>query len=119
MEARTHSTHSTHSIHITHSTHSKRGSGKTLAFLLPAAAYLENQRTSQVEPPRTPAPQVLILAPTRELVVQIANEAKKILDTPENRIDSVAVFGGGAGFGGVWAACEVALTVLKTQNIRK
>jgi superfamily II DNA/RNA helicase len=38
---------------------------------------------------------VLILAPTRELVVQIAHEAEKILDTPDSQIDAVAVYGGG------------------------
>lgn len=50
----------------------KTGSGKTLAFLLPAIVHVEAQSPpSQYEA----TPIVLILAPTRELVAQIAAEA--------------------------------------------
>ncbi|MCW2846655.1 MAG: box helicase [Marmoricola sp.] len=46
----------------------RTGSGKTLAFLLPLIARLEKSKA-----PRTPKrPRALILAPTRELVTQIA-----------------------------------------------
>eukprot|EP00928_Gymnodinium_smaydae_P046974 TRINITY_DN3131_c0_g1_i1.p1 TRINITY_DN3131_c0_g1~~TRINITY_DN3131_c0_g1_i1.p1 ORF type:complete len:578 (-),score=92.79 TRINITY_DN3131_c0_g1_i1:177-1910(-) len=74
------------------------GSGKTLAFLLPAAVHLEKQELSKQS--STPAPFVLVLAPTRELAVQIADEAGKVFDTPENQgwnnqVHTVAVYGGG------------------------
>ena len=49
----------------------KTGTGKTLAFLLPAVdTILKNQ---------TPRLSALILCPTRELALQIAAEAKKLL----------------------------------------
>ncbi len=49
----------------------KTGTGKTLAFLLPAIATILKNR-----PPRLSA---LILCPTRELALQIAAEATKVL----------------------------------------
>ncbi|CAE8688160.1 unnamed protein product, partial [Polarella glacialis] len=62
----------------------KTGSGKTLAFLLPCFAKLaledpERRRTAQnqVETDGTYSPAVLVLAPSRELASQIAEEAHK------------------------------------------
>jgi len=55
---------------------SPSGSGQTFAFLLPAIVHIEDQ------PPLEdldPGPIALILAPTRELVVQITKEANKLL----------------------------------------
>ena len=55
----------------------KTGSGKTLAFLLPAFHRL---RASLATPPRvntTPTPSALIIAPTRELAMQIDAESRK------------------------------------------
>ena len=49
------------------------GSGKTLAFLLPAIVHI----LAQEELRRGDGPIVLVLAPTRELAVQIQNEAVK------------------------------------------
>mmetsp|Transcript_11012 Transcript_11012/g.25161 ORF Transcript_11012/g.25161 Transcript_11012/m.25161 type:complete len:697 (-) Transcript_11012:83-2173(-) len=49
----------------------KTGSGKTLAFLLPAFARLIESNAD----PRAP-PAILVLAPTRELAVQIEAQAK-------------------------------------------
>jgi len=47
------------------------GSGKTLAFLLPAFAYMMERGV------RAGDPTLLVLAPTRELAVQIEEESKK------------------------------------------
>jgi len=50
----------------------KTGSGKTLAFLLPAIVHIEDQKPLAMW---DSTPIALILAPTRELVAQIAQEA--------------------------------------------
>lgn len=52
------------------------GSGKTLAFLLPAVPHMEAQPPVRRE---DSTPIVLVLAPTRELAVQICDEAHKVL----------------------------------------
>lgn len=75
------------------------GSGKTLAFLLPAAVHLEKQASHRTWQ-KTPAPFVLVLAPTRELAVQIADEANKVFeasatDAKKDWVHTVAVYGGG------------------------
>src|SRR5947209_5735833 len=46
------------------------GTGKTAAFLLP---FLNSWRDNHL-----PGPQALVLAPTRELVVQVGLEARKL-----------------------------------------
>merc|ERR1719246_368472 len=50
----------------------KTGSGKTLAFLLPAFAKIMRERMSG-------GPLMLVMAPTRELAMQIDQDAKKFL----------------------------------------
>jgi ATP-dependent RNA helicase DeaD len=60
------------------------GTGKTAAFLLP---FLNSWKDTTV-----PGPQALILAPTRELVVQVSEEARKL--TPSKYCRPVAVYGG-------------------------
>ena len=50
----------------------KTGSGKTCGFLLPGFAHIANMRPD----PRN-GPSMLVLAPTRELAVQIKEEADK------------------------------------------
>lgn len=60
------------------------GTGKTLAYLLP---ILQNLHYSDQLHPR-----VLILAPTRELVIQIVKEIKKL--TPYMNIKVTGVYGG-------------------------
>jgi len=76
----------------------KTGSGKTLAYLLPAIVHIEAQEPLQRG---APTPIALILAPVRELAVQIAEEAQKVCQgsTAENHpqgIGSTCVYGGGA-----------------------
>lgn len=65
------------------------GTGKTLAFLLPALIHIDNQIT-----PRNQrlGPNVLVLSPTRELAIQIEQEVKKI---NYKGIRSLCVYGGG------------------------
>ena len=59
------------------------GTGKTLAFLLPVFEKLD------VEDKRT---QALIIAPTRELAIQIANEAEKL--KAYKKVNITTVYGG-------------------------
>jgi ATP-dependent RNA helicase DeaD len=60
------------------------GTGKTAAFLLP---FLNRWRDKN-----EPGPQCLILAPTRELVVQVNEEARKL--APSKNCRAVAIYGG-------------------------
>src|SRR5213083_1307495 len=60
------------------------GTGKTAAFLLP---FLNRWRDRN-----EPGPQALILAPTRELVVQVSEEARKL--SPSRHCQSVPIYGG-------------------------
>ncbi|MBN1814885.1 MAG: DEAD/DEAH box helicase, partial [Anaerolineae bacterium] len=59
------------------------GTGKTLAFLLPALERLLRN------PARTKAPRIVILEPTRELVIQVAGEAQKLAARTSLRVASV------------------------------
>jgi ATP-dependent RNA helicase DeaD len=60
------------------------GTGKTAAFLLP---YLQSWRDLN-----EPGPQALILAPTRELVVQVCEEARKL--APSRHCRAIPIYGG-------------------------
>ena len=60
------------------------GTGKTAAFLLP---FMNGWRDEG-----KPGPQAIIMAPTRELVVQVAEEAEKLSPSPNCR--TVAIYGG-------------------------
>eukprot|EP00928_Gymnodinium_smaydae_P022245 TRINITY_DN18740_c0_g1_i2.p1 TRINITY_DN18740_c0_g1~~TRINITY_DN18740_c0_g1_i2.p1 ORF type:complete len:607 (-),score=83.12 TRINITY_DN18740_c0_g1_i2:100-1920(-) len=76
----------------------KTGSGKTLAFLLPAIVHIESRPAAQDGV--TGSPLAFVLAPVRELAVQIAEEANKILkdsysDYYPRGIGAVAIYGGG------------------------
>jgi len=53
------------------------GTGKTLAFLLACAQRLLNSQVSRTTPGK---PRVLILAPTRELAIQIHKDARNLLE---------------------------------------
>jgi ATP-dependent RNA helicase RhlE len=63
------------------------GTGKTAAFLVPIL-----QRFLREGPTRTAATRALILAPTRELAVQIEDQVQGL--TYHTAVSSVAVFGG-------------------------
>ena len=62
------------------------GTGKTLAFLLPAMEHLLRN------PSKGRRPRVLVLEPTRELVIQVTEEARKLAAHTSLRI--AAVYGG-------------------------
>lgn len=66
------------------------GTGKTLAFLLPAFLHIDGQETPRNE---RGGPTVLVLSPTRELALQIEAEVKKF---HYRGIKSVCVYGGGS-----------------------
>jgi len=74
------------------------GSGKTVAFLLPAVIHANVQQPLRRS---DPGPIVLVLAPTRELAVQISEEADKLLKYSwessghPGGMRSVAFYGGG------------------------
>lgn len=59
------------------------GSGKTLAFLIPALQNIDINNSNT---------QVLILSPTRELAIQISNEAEKL--NKEEKVKILAAYGG-------------------------
>lgn len=63
---------------------SETGSGKTLAYLLPMFEKIDIAKKD---------PQVLILAPTHELVMQIANEAKLLAENSGISVNIFAVIG--------------------------
>src|SRR5207248_1133335 len=60
------------------------GTGKTAAFLLP---FLNTWQDDD-----EPGPQALILAPTRELVVQVSEEARKLV--PSKKCRALPIYGG-------------------------
>ncbi|XP_059069787.1 DEAD-box ATP-dependent RNA helicase 20 isoform X2 [Cryptomeria japonica] len=64
------------------------GSGKTLAYLLPAIVHVN----AQVTLAPGDGPIVLVLAPTRELAVQIQNEATKF--GTSSKIKNTCIYGG-------------------------
>jgi len=63
------------------------GTGKTAAFLVPIL-----QRFLNEPPPQPPRTRALVLAPTRELAVQIEDQVQGL--TYHTTVSSVAVFGG-------------------------
>jgi ATP-dependent RNA helicase DeaD len=65
---------------------SETGSGKTAAFCIPAIEMVDPSRRST---------QVLILAPTRELATQVADEVHKLAAFTKG-VRSVPVYGGGS-----------------------
>ena len=69
----------------------KTGSGKTLAFLAPAFLQIEQERTGS-SVPHGVGPRALVLAPTRELAIQIRDESAKF--GRSSGITSCVVYGG-------------------------
>lgn len=63
----------------------RTGTGKTAAFLVPILERLKSSRDAA-------GPQALILTPTRELAVQVRDEADKL--TYGRRVHCVAIYGG-------------------------
>ncbi|CAG2177593.1 unnamed protein product, partial [Oppiella nova] len=65
------------------------GTGKTLAYLLPAMIHIDSQSTKRED---RPGPTALIMAPTRELAQQIEKECQKYR---YRDIKCVCIYGGG------------------------
>jgi ATP-dependent RNA helicase RhlB len=68
------------------------GTGKTAVFILTVAQRMHLQPPPVSERPDVAVPEVVVLTPTRELTMQIDEDAKKILEPLQ--INSMAVFGG-------------------------
>jgi ATP-dependent RNA helicase DeaD len=69
------------------------GTGKTAAFGIPAIEYcIKNHRPARKSSQQTANPRVLIMAPTRELAVQISQELTKM--SKKTNITNVCVYGG-------------------------
>ncbi|XP_012283801.1 probable ATP-dependent RNA helicase DDX43 isoform X2 [Orussus abietinus] len=66
------------------------GTGKTLAFLLPALIHIDGQTTPRSD---RKGPNVLVMAPTRELALQIEKEVSKY---SYRGIKAVCLYGGGS-----------------------
>ena len=64
------------------------GSGKTLAFALPVTEFLRREKTLGSR-----KIQAIVLAPTRELAIQVQNVFTTIKHTP-NEFNSLTVYGG-------------------------
>lgn len=64
------------------------GSGKTLSYLLPMIRHIRDQRPLKENEGMI----ALVMAPTRELVLQIYKETKNIVKACD--IDVIAVYGG-------------------------
>jgi ATP-dependent RNA helicase DeaD len=77
------------------------GTGKTAAFLLP---FMNGWRDVN-----EPGPLALVLAPTRELVVQVAEEARKL--APSRHFRVVPIYGGNR-FGGQLAELKKGCTLV-------
>lgn len=66
------------------------GTGKTAAFLISIITHIYKNRLK--EKPKTGTPRALILAPTRELVIQIAKEASAL--SKYMKMNIISVYGG-------------------------
>jgi ATP-dependent RNA helicase MSS116 len=66
----------------------RTGTGKTLAFLLPSLEKIIRQKNPK------PGVQMLVLSPTRELALQIAKEAERLVEQHDSSITSMVIYGG-------------------------
>lgn len=70
------------------------GSGKTVAFGVPLCHYLLHLPNAVLQSVADEGPLALIMAPTRELALQIDSEMSKLLSTCKGRITTFGVVGG-------------------------
>ncbi|KAL8275496.1 hypothetical protein Esti_000447 [Eimeria stiedai] len=71
---------------------SETGSGKTIAFVLPLLERIARRRAQAVHTPERVQPQLLVLAPTRELARQVQSEVEAV-GSPLG-LSSVCLYGG-------------------------
>ncbi|KAF0301628.1 putative ATP-dependent RNA helicase DDX43 [Amphibalanus amphitrite] len=86
------------------------GSGKTLAFLLPALIHTDRQPVPRED---RGGPNVLVLAPTRELALQTEREVQRY---NYKGIRSVCVYGGGDRRQQVKAVCKGVEIIIATPG---
>ena len=72
---------------------SSTGSGKTLAYLVPMMQRLKEQEDARPEHKAELRPRALVLAPTRDLVEQIAAQAKALSHVCRVRVRALAAGG--------------------------
>lgn len=72
----------------------RTGTGKTVAFLLPAIQQIVSQQQQQQGQSKSKGIQILILSPTRELASQIHDQAKLLTINVKDTISSQVIFGG-------------------------
>ena len=70
------------------------GSGKTCAFLLPMIQSLSVTSRSDDDTMGPVRPRALVLAPTRELAIQIELETRKLIFENPHRLSVTLVYGG-------------------------
>ncbi|UJR25523.1 hypothetical protein I4U23_006869 [Adineta vaga] len=81
------------------------GTGKTLAFLLPALIHIDNQPTPKIA---FHGPKALILSPTRELAIQIHQEVQKY---SYRGIRSAVIYGGSSRKNQIYQ-CETGVEII-------
>ncbi|CAF1010228.1 unnamed protein product [Rotaria sordida] len=81
------------------------GTGKTLAFLLPALIHIDNQPKSKI---LLQGPKALILSPTRELAIQIHQEVQKY---NYRGIRSAVIYGGSSRKNQIFQ-CEAGVEII-------
>ncbi|CAF0728009.1 unnamed protein product [Rotaria sp. Silwood1] len=81
------------------------GTGKTLAFLLPALIHIDNQPKSKTA---LQGPKALILSPTRELAIQIHQEVQKY---SYRGIRSAVIYGGSSRKSQIFQ-CEAGVEII-------
>jgi superfamily II DNA/RNA helicase len=86
------------------------GSGKTLAFVLPLLNWIISLPKLEREQDIDNGPYAIIMAPTRELALQIEEETNKFAKVVGVR--TVAVIGGASRYGCLLAACLLGGSVL-------
>ncbi|KAF3763870.1 DEAD-domain-containing protein [Cryphonectria parasitica EP155] len=89
----------------------KTGTGKTFAFLIPAIQKLITNpgRTSQAASATSRPVSLLVISPTRELAIQIAEDAKRLLSRFPGYKVQIAVGGTNpkTGFRNIMAGCDI------------
>ena len=88
--------------------HAETGSGKSLAFIVPALTRLGLAGLDQLPPPDELPGRVLLVAPTRELAVQLANEAALV--TPAAGAVQIVAVGAVPEAAALLGACVIACT---------
>lgn len=88
----------------------KTGTGKTIAFLLPAIQKLITDSDRTAKPRNVRPVSLLVISPTRELAIQIADEAKRLLQRFPNHNQVQTAVGGTnpkSGLARILKGCDI------------